>query len=183
MSNQTGNQVISKSYMSGLIIKCGLLFTAGPVLTGLVLYLSSHQPLGPSYQESFARLSQLKQEMLVKSIVIYLVLTTIITAGVVCITILYSHRVVGPLVGLRRVIKRINEGDFTTPAVLREKDVIKPMAEALNTMEESYRRRINELHGTVKAIKATLDAPGDIKNDELQEKVSTLRTIVNELKL
>jgi len=168
--------------MTGLIVKCGLLFTAGLVITGIVLYLTSHQPLGPSYQESFARLAQLKREMLTKSIVIYLVLTAIIMAGVICVTMLYSHRVVGPLVGLRRVISAINGGDLTAKAVLREKDAIKPMADAINDMVTAYRQRVAGLDSAVQEMKQALDAPGD-NHAKLQETAGQLRKIMDELTL
>ncbi len=181
MSQDKGSKVISTSYMTGLIVKCGLLFTAGIVATGIILYLSSHQPLGPTYQESFARLAQLKHEMLTKSIVIYCVLTAVIMAGVVCISILYSHRVVGPLVGLRRVIAAINKGDLTTRAVLREKDAITPMADAINDMLNQYRNRVNRLDEAVAEVKTALTAPDS--RARLQEAAGRLRAIMDELKL
>jgi len=154
-------QVISKSYLSGLILKCGLFFAGGLLLTGFILYLSAHQPLGPTYQECFAQLAQLKKEMLVKSIIIYCLLTTLILAGVIFITLIYSHRVVGPLVGIKRVIKAVAAGDLTQPARLRKKDAIKPMAEALNTLIDTYKTRIRLVDQQAQALQELLDQPGD----------------------
>lgn len=142
MRGPSSIQVISKSYLTGLIIKCGFFFAAGLVLTGIILYFTGQQPLGPSYQESFARLAQLKQEMLVKSIITYFSLTVLILVGVIFITVLYSHRVVGPMVSLKRTIQEIEDGDLSRPARLREKDAIQPMAEALNGMREAYKQRL-----------------------------------------
>jgi len=153
-------QVISKSYLSGLILKCGLFFAGGLLLTGIALYLSDHQPLGPTYQESFARLAQLKQEMLVKSIIIYCLLTTLILAGVIFITVLYSHRVVGPLVAIKRIIKAITDGDLTQQVRLRQKDAIKPMAEALNTFSDTYRTRLVQITQQTQALQEILDQQG-----------------------
>jgi len=151
-------QVISQSQISGLIIKCGLFFTVGLILTGVVLYFSAHQPLGPSYQESFTRLSQLKQEMLLKSLVIYCILVALITAGVVFVTILYSHRVVGPMVGLKRILGQVSAKNLSQSASLREKDAIKPMADALNEMIDTYKKKIVEMEKTVNEMENTLDA-------------------------
>lgn len=154
-------QVISKSYLSGLIVKCGLFFASGLLLTGIILYFSAHQPLGPTYQESFARLSQLKQEMMVKSITIYFLLTTLILVGVIFITILYSHRVVGPLIGIKRVVKAVTDGDLTQPVRLRQKDAIKPMAEALNALIDSYKTKMLLVTQHIQTMDGITDSQGD----------------------
>ena len=154
-------EVISKSYLNGLILKCGLFFAGGLLLTGLFLYLSAHQPLGPSYQESFSRLAQLKEEILLKSITIYCLLTALTLAGVIFITLMYSHRVVGPLVGIKRVVKAITAGDFTQPARLRKKDAIKPMAEALNTLIGEYKTNLRQIAQQTEAMQEVLTHPGD----------------------
>lgn len=154
-------QVISKSYLSGLFLKCGLFFTGGLLLTGIILYLSAHQPLGPTYQESFTRLAQLKEEMLVKSIIIYCLITALVLAGVIFITVIYSHRVVGPLVGIKRVVKAVTNGDLTQSVHIRQKDAIQPMAEALNTLIASYQQKIQLISQQTKILQERLDHPGD----------------------
>lgn len=177
------NQVISKSYLSGLIIKCGLFFAGGLILTGIILYFSAQQPLGPSYQESFARLAQLKREMLIKSIIIYCTLMFLTIGGVLFITIIYSHRVVGPMVGLTRVIKLIAGGDLTTSAILRKKDAIKPIAEALNTMTNSYKEKIRHIQATTKELEDMVKLPDAVmmgkeilqKNKEIENITSTYK--------
>lgn len=154
-------QVISRSYLNGLILKCGLFFAGGLLLTGIILYFSAHQPLGPSYQESFTRLAQLKKEMLIKSIIIYCLITALILAGVIFITLIYSHRVVGPLVGIKRVLKAISAGDLSQPARMRQKDAIKPMAEALNALIDSCKTKIQLIDQQAKMLQDILDHPGD----------------------
>ncbi len=159
---QTASQeVISQSYLRGLILKCGLLFAAGLLLTGGILYLSAPKPLGPSYQETFARLAQLKDEMLVKSALTYLLLTGLILAGVILITVLYSHRVVGPLVNIKRVVKAVTGGDLTAAARLRRNDAIKPMADSLNALIETYHKRVQTAIKHANALNDLTNRPGD----------------------
>ncbi|MDP2107319.1 MAG: methyl-accepting chemotaxis protein [Desulfobulbaceae bacterium] len=177
-------QVISRSYLSGLVIKCGLLFAGGLILTGLILYFTSHQPLGPSYQESFSRLSQFKEELLTKSIIIYCLLTTMILVGVIFITMIYSHRVVGPLVGIKRVVKAIASGDLSQKARLRKKDAIKPMAEALNTLIDIYTSKITLADQHTKTLQDLLDRPGDPPQAaEIIEQVKAIKDITSSLRL
>ena len=184
MKGPAATQVISKSYQTGLIIKCGLLFAGGLILTGIILYFSAQQPLGPSYQESFARLSQLKQEMLVKSVITYCILLLVVMGGVIFITVLYSHRVVGPLVGLKRALNRIGSGDLSQPVVLRQKDAIKPMADALNDMMKKYNETIGQVKvktGEMRAISDGTDQDG--RAQEIEKRGKELNTLLNSLKL
>lgn len=177
-------QVIPKSYLSGLILKCGLFFAGGLILTGVIFYYTNHQVLGPSYQESFTRLAQIKEELLTKSIIIYCLLTTMILAGVIFITMIYSHRVVGPLVGIKRVIKAIASGDLSQKARLRQKDAIKPMAEALNTLSAVYTSKISLADQHAKALQDMLDRPGDPPQaSEIMEKAKAIKDITSSLRL
>ena len=183
MRGPSSIQVISRKYITSLIVKCSLLFAAGLILTGIILYYTSQQPLGPSYQETFARLSQLKEEMLIKSIIIYLSLTILIGVGVVFITVLYSHRVVGPLVSLTRASREIAAGDLGQPVKLRESDAIQPMATALNAMRDAYKQRIDLAAQQCKAMQALLkDAPEE-KHDAVAEKARGIKGILFPLKL
>ena len=177
-------QVIPKSYLNGLILNCGLFFAGGLLLTGIILYFSAHQPLGPSYQESFTRLAQLKHEMLLKSIIIYCLITALILAGVIFITIIYSHRVVGPLVGIKRVLKAIGAGDLNQPARIRKKDAIKPMADALNTLIDAYKAKILMVDQEAKMLQDMLDHPGDpAQPAEIITRVKTIKDTLASLQL
>ena len=184
MQQTATTQVISKSYLSGLFLKCGLFFTGGLLLTGVILYFSAHQPLGPTYQESFTRLAQLKEEMLVKSIIIYCLITALILAGIIFITAIYSHRVVGPLVGIKRVAKAVADGDLTQAIHIREKDAIQPMAEALNTLINSYRIKMQLVEQQATILQDKLDHPEDqTLPSEIADQAKTIKDILAPLQL
>jgi HAMP domain-containing protein len=177
-------QVISRAYIIGLITRCGLLFAGGLIITGIILYFTSQQPLGPSYQETFARLSQLKQEMLIKSIITYLTLTLLILAGVIFITVFYSHRVVGPLVSLKRTTLEIASGNFAQPAKLREHDAIHPMAAALNAMRDAYKQKIELASQQCEAMQTLLKSGPDAEQlNAIAEKAKGIKGILFPLKL
>lgn len=177
-------QVIPKSYLTGLIIKCSLFFAGGLCLTGVILYFTNHQQLGPSYQESFTRLAQIKEELLTKSIIIYCLLTAMILAGVVFITMIYSHRIVGPLVGIKRVIRGLASGNLSEKAHLRKKDAIKPMAEALNTFISVYSSKITLVDQHAKALHDLLDRPGSPPQAaEIAQQAKAIKEITSSLHL
>ena len=171
------HQIIAKSYRSGLLIKCGLFFTIGLILTAVILYLSAQQPLGPSYQQSFARLAHLKHEMLVKSITIYSILSLLIISGIIFVTVMYSHRVVGPLVGLRRVIRAIAAGDLTMAARLREKDAIISIADAINELRDSCRAKILSISWESDEIEKLLNSNPEDLGAELTKKALMIQKL------
>ena len=166
------SQVIAKSYLTGLVVKCGLIFAAGLLLTSAILYYSALQPLGPSYQESFARLAQLKHEMLIKSIITYCLLMVLTIGGIMFTAIIYSHRVIGPMVGIKRTIGQISSGNLRQEAVMRRKDAIKPMADALNSMVNSYSARISHIRQLQEELQAALELPDAAQRSrELTDKI------------
>ncbi len=171
------HQIIAKSYRNGLIIKCGLFFTIGLILTAVILYLSAQQPLGPSYQQSFARLAHLKHEMLIKSIIIYSILSLLIISGVIFITVIYSHRVVGPLVGLRRIIRAMAAGDLTMAAHFREKDAIITIADAINELRDSCRARILSISRETDEIEKLLNSNPEDLGAELTKKALRIQEL------
>lgn len=184
MKQTATTEVISQSYLRGLILKCGVLFAIGLILTCVVLYFSAHQPLGPSYQASFARLAQLKNEMLVKSAITYCLLTGMILAGVIFITVIYSHRVVGPLVGIKRVLKAVSSGDLTARVRLRKKDAIQPMAESLNACIDSYQARVQRLTQHAEALRDLTSRPGDpAEPGEISAHAKAIKDILSNLRL
>lgn len=59
------------------------------------------------------------------------------------ISVYFSHRIAGPIYRLEKdLIYMINEGDLTKQFRLREKDELKELAEALNTMTANLRTKL-----------------------------------------
>ncbi len=167
--------VMSRSYVFNLVAKCALLFTLGIILTTVVLYFSVYQQLGPSYQESFRILSEFKKEILYKSIASYAFTLIVILLGIMIITLLYSHRVVGPMYRLSMFVKRVTDGDLSETAVLRRNDAVQPLADELNVLIVNYRQLINELQEQTAQLKKLADLSGcDENSDELKKVLSEL---------
>jgi methyl-accepting chemotaxis protein len=148
------------------------------------------QPLGPSYGESFRILSTFKQEILFQSILIYAFTIGVVLAGIVAITLLYSHRVVGPIYRLNMFVKRIAEGDVSKTTSLRQKDVIHSLADEINTMVLSYQTTLNALKEKNNKLVQLTKLEEKEKNDEperlhaeLASNVREIDKIVNAIKI
>ena len=53
----------------------------------------------------------------------------------------YTHRVVGPMKRLKQMLDAIGNGDFSQRITLRENDVLKDLAAAINQMAEKLQQR------------------------------------------
>ena len=60
-------------------------------------------------------------------------------------SILVSHRVAGPLVGFRRVLKVVEEGDLSIRAKIRRADYLGRDAESINAMISGLSGRLREV--------------------------------------
>ena len=54
-----------------------------------------------------------------------------------------THRVVGPLKRMMRAIEAIGQGDFTQRLILRKGDVLEELAQAINRMAESLKKKFS----------------------------------------
>jgi methyl-accepting chemotaxis protein len=190
MATQDSPQGISKSYQQGLIFKCSLIFIGGIVLTSLIFYFSTLHSFGSSYGESFKLLTQLRQELLIKSALLYSAASLLIIAGIILITLLYSHRISGPIYRLGLFARRISAGDLSEQVFLRGKDEVQLLAVQLNTVISRYRDIITELRQKQKDLADICNKAGEKQGEalvdarrELAGKVKELEDLVENIKL
>lgn len=71
------------------------------------------------------------------------VLILIFFVGNVMISVLATHRLVGPTIAFRRHIKALTEGDYSAQTTLRNNDAFREVAEDLNKLSA----KLQERHG------------------------------------
>jgi methyl-accepting chemotaxis protein len=69
----------------------------------------------------------------------------VIFCFVVAHSIVVSHRIAGPLVGFRRVLRAVGGGDLTVSATIRRHDYLKEEASSINGMIAGLSWRMGEL--------------------------------------
>lgn len=181
-------ETITRSFPSTFIIKGLAIFIAGSLLTALILHFATYAAPGASYGESFRILSILREEIIHKSFIVYFTTTIFVIAGVVVISLIYSHRVAGPLYKLGMVSQKIAAGDLTDKVILRRNDAVHTLAEDLNTVSRFYdtlftrmQSAVDELSMLVDSLESSALAPGvrAVKIDEAVQKVEHLKNILN----
>ena len=152
MDNSQAFKGVPGAYRRDVVFRPVLIFIAGLILTTVILYITVSQPIGPSYGEGFRMLAQLQQDIFSKSAVIYAITVFIIVCGIIFLTLIYSHRVAGPVYRLTHYARTLCSGDFRSNVHIREKDVIHPLADEMNTMVEQYRQTLNNVQEEMKSL-------------------------------
>jgi nitrogen fixation/metabolism regulation signal transduction histidine kinase len=190
MVKEKSFQGISHSYLQKLIVRCSFLFIAGIFLASIIFYFSSLQTTASTYLESFKLLIQLRHEILTKSIVIYSSATLFIIAGISCICVFYSHRIVGPIYRLTQFVKSIADGDLSGKVVLRGNDELQSLAGSLNRLVWSYNKNVRELAVKCRQARQTFsefssEEQLDFENycSRLSNDIKEIETEVEKLKL
>jgi methyl-accepting chemotaxis protein len=73
-------------------------------------------------------------------------------------SVLVSHRIAGPLVGFRRVLKAVGEGDLSVRARIRRHDYLAKEAESINGMIAGLGDQVTEIQEQFRKIRAAWGA-------------------------
>jgi len=168
-------ETINKSYYYRLALRCILVIMAGAILTGMFLFFSLYREPGSSYAESYSIISALRGELFYKSTYLYITTLLFIIIGISIISLLYSHRVAGPLYRLGVFARKVASGDLTEAVTLRQKDAIYPIADDLNGINAMYKEIIEQLETKTKEVKemsSMADQSAGIAERDMIEKIS-----------
>jgi methyl-accepting chemotaxis protein len=179
-------ETVSRSYSYKLVLRSALIILLGAAITVAILYFSMNRGPGGSYAESYNVIAGLRQEMLHKSLVIYASISCLIIIGIVVISLLYSHRIAGPLHRLEMAARRIAGGDFTERVKLRQEDVIHPMADDLNGLAAAYSDTVNTLEARTaelrRAVSELSALPGAASERDIRNAKNRISGKTNEIK-
>lgn len=140
--NDPRYQIIDKSHLRMMVGKCVLIFMAGLAGTAAVFWLMMRRQIGPTYGEGFRMLAELNRDIFYKSLVIYGSTVLVTMFCIALITLLYSHRVAGPVYRLRQFAGRIGGGDVSGRVTLRQSDAVHQLAMEMNAMNETFRQTV-----------------------------------------
>lgn len=179
--------VIPGSYLWNLVLKCLLIFTGALALMAVAFYLTNQQDIGPTYGEGFRMLNQLREDIFYKSVLIYGVIVLLMLAGIIAISLFYSHRVAGPVYRLGLFAAEIRDGNLKNDVFLRRDDVIHPLADEMNIMVDVYRRSVKEINNELAEIKALREkmTGGEERRvvEEIRDRVGKIQRIIARFQL
>ncbi|MFQ5464813.1 MAG: HAMP domain-containing protein [Thermodesulfobacteriota bacterium] len=133
------NGLFERYYRLRFLAKVCLVTVAGVFAFTLAVYLYTSRGLGSGYAEAIYTIYDLRIRIfpLIFSSFYSIFILAVVTAAVGAITVLFSHRVAGPVYRLARNLEAIGDGDFTVNTRLRGDDQLKALAVEMNAMTRS----------------------------------------------
>lgn len=167
-------------FSARLLFKMILLVLASVSLAGTVLFVLSLTPIAPSYVEAIFSVNSYKMELLRKSLYIHSIFTALMLAGVIVLSLVYSHRVAGPLYRIRIVARTMAAGRLDEPFTIRSKDVVHSLADIMNEISQKYGQKHQKLSGELDVLHEGLvklcDSAKAGKGDAVRENIDTLKS-------
>ena len=122
--------------------------------------------------------------ILIQTVAVVLML---VGGATILLTMFISHRIAGPLYRFKKVLKQLEEGDFSSNFSLRNPDQLQDVAEVFNNMITQTRSQLQLLKEEFKLLKDRIDGikEGDYSQGrvasltELRQSLSQLNRILN----
>ncbi|RJQ13286.1 MAG: HAMP domain-containing protein [Nitrospiraceae bacterium] len=186
--------VINRRFRTGFIALISLTLISALLISAIAFYSYSDKELGGTYGQKIDTISEFRTTLVKDSLLIFIPPAVMAVIFVITAIVLYTHRIVGPLVRIKAVTRQISEGDFNILVKLREKDAIMPLADALNKLSSGYRERfsilgkaLDEMSRDAAEMRQAVER-GDMeaaeaKREELGKKAGEIKTMLSGIRL
>lgn len=115
-------------------------------------YYYTDSKLGETYAQKIFMLPQFEAIIIRNSMYIYALFAFIATLGIAVIVILHTHRVVGPLIRMERLMEKMSTGDFEETVSFRKMDAVYPLADALQNVGTKYKESYSVIRESIYAM-------------------------------
>jgi signal transduction histidine kinase len=178
--------IIGKNYLINFLLAFLLVLMGGIAVSALTLYLNIHQPLDTHYSAALSIMSDLKDTIIFRSLIISAIISFMMFLGLLFLGILYTHRIAGPLYRVKVAAKSIGNGYIGEKIKLRRKDVIHSFAECVNDLTGTYSDKVKLLKSDINQLKDSVNElknlPDDKKSlDSNVKKISDINGHINSL--
>jgi methyl-accepting chemotaxis protein len=183
-------RTIPRSYLNGFVLKNALLFACGAFLAAAAFDLFSPEQ-GTTYAESYNLIAELNSGLINRSLALFSFTMLLMIAGIILISIAYSHRVAGPLHKLGIHTKKIASGKFAESVRLRKNDVVHALADDMNDLSGRFRVLLVQVEVKTRQLEDSLDDlgqsdppqndPGEIGT--ISERIDELRELLAQIRL
>lgn len=128
-------------------LKLCLLTIAGMAAVTLLLYFYTASSLGGSYKEAIYTLYDLKIRIfpLIFASSYSILILAVVTVSIASISVLFSHKIAGPLFRVQRSLEEIGSGDLTVQTRFRGADQLIALSGDINDMTRSLNHAARSL--------------------------------------
>lgn len=168
--------VLKKGFITRLILLILLVFVIFSTISGIFLYYNIYTPLDTNYSASISIISEIKEDLLVRTLTISMVFYLFILIGIVLLAILYTHRIAGPMQRIKLFTREVIGGDLSAALKFRKKDAIHSFGDTLNKMTGSWRNRLLALASHIEQLE---DAVNELRSSENKDATPLLGKITS----
>lgn len=170
------NYFIEKPFQTKFILKFCLLVAVGGLLTIGILYFLAMQSTTVAFVNSRVVVKTTADFILPILIQTVVIVMIIVSIGTMAVTLFVSHKIAGPLYRFKKVMKTLEEGNFSSNFRIRTADQLKDLADAFNNMIIKIRTELK----TIKDNFFSLDEK--LNNISEEDVVEKKRSLLSELK-
>lgn len=182
--------LVEKTFKLNFGLRLCLLTAAGMLAVTLFLYYATSKDLGDSYGHAIYLINDLKIRIfpLIFASFYSIFILVVITTAIAVISVLYSHKIAGPIYRLEKNLELIGSGDLTVNTRFRRTDQLFALADEINAMVRSLNHTVRgygEALSKVRRCEERIDGllkDGGCGEGELREALLALKSAIDEVK-
>ncbi len=186
--------VINKRFKVRFIALILLTLILALAISAVTFYSYTNKALGETYAQKINTIVNFKTTVIKDTLLIFIPPAIIAAVFAIIAIVLYTHKIVGPLVRIKAVTRQISEGNLDSLIKFREKDAIQPLANALNKVSSNYNERLSALSNILDemskkaqemhhALETKDSETAEARRKELGHKAEEINNILSKIKL
>jgi len=136
------NYFIKKSIQARFMLNFSTMVVLGGLWTIAVLYVMGMGSTTVSIVDSRVVVKSTTDFLLPILIQTFLVVSILVGAATILMTLFITHQIFGPLYRLQKAMEQVSEGDFKAEIKLRESDQLKDLADTFNAMVRKLKAKL-----------------------------------------
>ncbi len=174
--NRRRNYFIDKDFQTKFILKFCLLVVLSGIATTGILYFIGKKSTTVAIVNSCVIVHSTADYLLPVLIQTVLVVMILLGLATIAVTLLFSHKIAGPLYRFKKAIEGVRLGNLSSNFYLRNYDQLKELSEEVNAMIDKAREQISSIKEDVAKLKAKKGNISDQDIEELDKKVNYFKT-------
>lgn len=187
---KSSSNLLERAFKISFGLKLCLFTLLGGAAVAALLYLSLARTLGATYGEAVYTIYELKIKVLPLIFASFysILILGLVTAAIAIISVLFSHRIAGPMFRMEKNLEAIASGDLTINTRFRGQDQLTILADELNAMvralnhaSRSAMESLDALRGAEDSLRALLDMKNPPET-EVKAAIASVMAAVEEVR-
>jgi methyl-accepting chemotaxis protein len=172
--------LIDREFQIKFIVKFCLLVILSSVIIMGFLYFFSSKSTTVVFENSQAVVKSTADFLLPILVQTVIIVTLITGLFAVILTLLFSHKIAGPLYRFKEELKLIEEGDVSSTFNIRKYDQLKELAERLNSVKAQLKQSLSIFKSEIKDLENKIEQL-NVEQSRKDELINNIKKINKEI--